>query len=123
MGMDISILNQDVISSDMVSLNKLNSKIEILKNVSGLTEKVENKKLKEACQGFEAIFIKNMLKNMRNSLPGEPLFETENHGMNIYKSMHDEYLSEALSKQGQGIGISEFLYNELRDKAVVKKGF
>ena len=105
--MDISIINQNI----------ANSNVEALKNASRLTEKAENKELKEACQGFEAIFVRSMLKNMRSSLPGEALFETDNHGMDIYKSMHDEYLSEALSKQGQGIGISEFLYNELRDKA------
>ena len=115
--MDISIINQNILSSNLVSSNKANSNIEALKNASRLTEKNENNELKEACQGFEAIFVKSMLKNMRNSLPGESLFETDNHGMDIYKSMHDEYLSEALSKQGQGIGISEFLYNELRDKA------
>jgi len=104
--MDISIINQNI----------ANSNIEALKNTSQLTEKTEDKKLKEACQGFEAIFLKNMLKNMRDSLPGDALFETDNHGMDMYKSMHDEYLAENLSKQGNGIGISEFLYNELRDK-------
>ena len=101
--MEISIINQNI----------ANSHIEELRNTSKLTE---NKELKEACQGFEAIFLKSMLKNMRSSLPGEALFESDNHGMDIYKSMHDEYLAEALSKQGQGIGLSEFLYNELRDK-------
>ena len=101
--MDISIINQNI----------ANSNIEGLRNTSKLTE---NKELKEACQGFEAIFLKSMLKNMRSSLPGDALFETDNHGMDIYKSMHDEYLAEALSKQGNGTGLGEFLYNELRDK-------
>ena len=101
--MDISIINQNIASTS----------IDGLRNTSKLTE---NKELKEACQGFEAIFLKSMLKNMRSSLPGEALFETDNHGMDIYKSMHDEYLAESLSKQGQGIGLGEFLYNELRDK-------
>jgi len=103
MGMGISIKNQNIAKSN----------IDGLKNSSKLTE---NKELKEACQGFEAIFIKSMLKSMRTSLPGEALFETDNHGMDIYKSMHDEYLAEALSRQGQGMGLGEFLYNELRDK-------
>lgn len=103
--MDISIINQNIANSNL--------NIEGLKKTSKLTE---NKELKEACQGFEAIFLKSMLKNMRSSLPGEALFETDNHGMDIYKSMHDEYLAEGLSKQGTGIGLGEFLYNELRDK-------
>ena len=112
--MDISIINQN--SLNMINLSKANSTIEALKNTPKLTGDTEDKELKEACQGFEAIFLKSMLKNMRNSLPGDALFETDNHGMDIYKSMHDEYLAENLSKQGNGIGISEFLYNELRDK-------
>ncbi len=101
--MDISVINQNIASSN----------IDRLKNTSKLTE---NNELKEACQGFEAIFLKSMLKSMRTSLLGEALFETDNHGMDIYKSMQDEYLAESLSKQGQGIGLGEFLYNELRDK-------
>ncbi len=75
----------------------------------------ENRELKDACQGFEAIFLKNLLKNMRSSLPGEALFETDNHGMDIYKSMYDEYLGEALSKQGDSIGLGRFLYEELKE--------
>ncbi len=103
LGADISIINQSFADSNIASLKKA-SKLS------------EDRELKEACQGFEAIFLKSMLKSMRTSLPGEALFETGNHGMDIYKSMHDEYLAEALSKQGNGIGIGEFLYNELRDK-------
>ncbi len=104
--MDINMINQNI----------LNSNIEALKSTPKLTENTENKELKEACQGFEAIFLKSMLKNMRDSLPGDSLFEKDNLDMDIYRSMHDEYLAESLSKQGNGIGISEFLYNELRDK-------
>ena len=114
--MDTSIINQNSLNLSMINLNKANANIEALKNTSKLNEKTEDKELREACQGFEAIFLKSMLKNMRNSLPGDTLFDTDNHGMDIYKSMHDEYLADALSKQGQGIGLSEFLYNELRDE-------
>jgi peptidoglycan hydrolase FlgJ len=106
MTMDISLITQNI----------LNSNIETLKNSPAISEKTENSELREACQGFEAIFLKSMLKNMRDSLPGDALFETDNHGMDIYKSMHDEYLAENISRQGNGMGISEFLYNELRDK-------
>lgn len=105
--MDISIINKNIANTNSAF------DIEGLEKTSKLTE---NKELKEACQGFEAIFLKSMLKNMRSSLPGEALFETDNHGMDIYKSMHDETLAEGLSKQGTGIGLGEFLYNELRDK-------
>lgn len=104
--MDISIINQNI----------QNSKIKVLGDTANQLGKKENKELKEACQGFEAIFLKTMLKNMRNSLPGEALFESDRLGMDIYKSMYDEYLSENLSKQGKGIGISEFLYNDLKAK-------
>ena len=102
--MDISIINQ----------NFADSNISGLENNAKLTE---DKELKKACQGFEGIFLKYMLKSMRSSLPGEPLFESDNHGMDIYKSMHDEYLAEELSRRGQGTGLGEYLYNELREKS------
>ncbi len=95
--MDVSIVNHKIVNPERV-------------------ESSENRELKKACQGFEAIFLKNMLKNMRGSVAGDNLFATDNHGMNIYKSMQDEYLAEALSEQGSGIGLGEFLYNKLRDK-------
>ncbi len=71
-----------------------------------------NTELKEACQGFEAIFIQSMIKSMRSTLPGDDFFGG-GQGMDIYTSMHDQYLAEKISRGENGTGIGEYLYREL----------
>ena len=70
------------------------------------------KKLKEACQGFEAIFLATMMKSMRETLPGDSLFG-ESQAIDIYESMYDQHLTDQLAASGKGIGIAEFLHLEL----------
>lgn len=96
---------------DVVNQNMAESRIENAKDSEKLTEKQE---LKEACEGFEAIFLKTVMKSMRNTLPEGGLFKASNE-MDIYKSMHDEHLSEQISKGDNSVGIGEFLYRQLQD--------
>ncbi len=74
----------------------------------------EDAKLMKACEGFEAVFLQKTLESMRDTLPGNSLFGNS-HGMQIYKSMHDQYLAEDLSKSHK-FGISDLLYRELQKK-------
>ncbi len=76
---------------------------------------LQKEKLKEACQGFEEILLKNMLKSMRSTVPENSLFGGGN-SMDIYRSMHTEYLAEKISKGENSVGIKEYLYQELKDK-------
>jgi len=73
----------------------------------------KDKELKDACAGFEAIFLKEMIQSMRNTLPGDALFE-ESNATNIYKSMQDQNLAENLSKSHESVGLKEFLYQQLK---------
>jgi len=74
----------------------------------------DEKKLKEACQGFEAIFLSSMIKSMRQTLPGDTIFG-ESQGLDIYKSMYDQHLADNLAASGRGVGIADFFYSELKD--------
>ncbi|GAB6036525.1 hypothetical protein JCM15519_10840 [Fundidesulfovibrio butyratiphilus] len=77
----------------------------------------KEKKLKEACEGFEAVFIGQLVKEMRKSVPKDGLL----HGnmQDQYVSMFDEEYAKTLTKNG-GIGLSDFMFAQLsaRDKAV-----
>ncbi|SLM29226.1 hypothetical protein MTBBW1_1730024 [Desulfamplus magnetovallimortis] len=99
------------------SADKVRNRTDEIKNgkasEDSATEK-EKKELKEACQGFEAIFLQSMMKSMRATLPGNSLFP-DSQGMDIYTSLHDQYLTENLSKSGNATGIGEFLYRQLQD--------
>ena len=73
----------------------------------------KDKELKDACAGFEAIFMNEMLQSMRKTLPGDALFEDSN-ASNIYQSMQDQDLVENLSKSQNSLGIKDFLYQQLK---------
>jgi flagellar protein FlgJ len=73
----------------------------------------KDRELKDACAGFEAIFMKEMIQSMRNTLPGDALFK-ESNATNIYKSMQDQHLAESLSKNQNSTGLKEFLYEQLK---------
>jgi len=103
--MDIDIINQNLAAAKLSRAPK--------KSRDPAERVLKEKELKKACEGFEAIILNTMIKSMRESLPGNALF-VESNGMNIYKSMYDEYLSEELSRQNQSIGIKDFLYEQLK---------
>ena len=99
--------------TDVIGQNIGSAQLNVLTRTT--LEKGENSELKEACQGFEAIFLNSMMKSMRTTLPGDALFE-ESHGMGIYESMHDKHLTESIARGGSGIGIGEYLYNQLQEE-------
>ncbi|KXG77974.1 Peptidoglycan hydrolase FlgJ [Fervidicola ferrireducens] len=67
--------------------------------------------LKKACQQFEAIFLRYLLKEMRKTVPNGGLFGNS-LSFNIFQSLYDDALSEELSRN-KGIGIAEELYRQL----------
>jgi len=73
--------------------------------------KVDDAKLKEACQGFEEIFINMMLKEMRKGIPRSGLFP-DSLQKDIYTGMFDQQIAREIST-GKGIGIAEMLYERL----------
>lgn len=117
---DRDIINQNISRADLqrlrsqnLNLKKKTEKVESLKSPLNKNDLKKEQELKEACAGFEAVFLQEMMKSMRDTLPGDALFEDSN-GMNIYKSMYDQYLSDQLSKGSNSIGLKEFLYKELK---------
>ena len=97
---------------DLAHQNLSFAKLESIKKQGAHPEK--DKELKSACEGFEAIFMKEMIQSMRNTLPGDALFK-ESNATNIYKSIQDQHLAESLSKSQNATGLKEFLYQQLKD--------
>ncbi len=100
---------------DIVNQNLAAAKLSKVKNQgrSLAEQRLKEKELKTACEGFEAIILNTMIKTMRESLPGDALLG-ESNSTNIYKSMYDEYLAESLSRSHHSIGIKEILYEQLK---------
>ncbi len=71
---------------------------------------LEDKKLKELTNQFEAFLIKKVLDI---SLPKNNLLFPKDAGDKIYRSMYNDMLSQTMSGH---FGFSELLYNFLKEK-------
>ena len=69
------------------------------------------KRLKDACEGFESMLLSIMYKEMRNTVPKNQLFGDDN-AHEIWQSMLDTAMMEEAAKSG-GIGLADLLYKQL----------
>jgi Rod binding domain-containing protein len=67
-------------------------------------------RLREACQGFEAMFIQKMWEEMRNNVPKEGYLHSKDE--QLYQSMFDHEFSKKMASAG-GIGLADMLYDQL----------
>lgn len=72
---------------------------------------IDEAKLKKACEDFESIFISQMLKEMRKSIPKSGLFDGGSE-QDAYLSLFDEAFSKSIA-QGGGIGLGKILYQNI----------
>jgi flagellar protein FlgJ len=71
----------------------------------------EAARLRRSTREFEAIFLEQMLKTARQSLPGRPLGPA-GAGHDVYRDMADEQFARSLSQAG-GVGLSDLLFRNL----------
>ncbi len=84
---------------------------------SGLTQlraqarKDPESSLKEVARQFESIYVKMMLKSMREASLGDPLFDSTSS--EAYRDMFDDQMALQLT-QGKGLGLAEMMVQQLR---------
>lgn len=81
------------------------------KRIAGEPDK--EKQLREACQGFEAIFIQKIWEQMRKNVPKEGYLHSKDE--ETYQSMFDQELAKKMSSAG-GIGLADMMYEQLSQK-------
>ena len=69
----------------------------------------QKERLKQACEDFEAVFIRQMLKSMRNTA-----FGSAGRDEALYRDMLDEEYAQICSKRG--MGIARMLQIQLEEK-------
>ena len=74
-------------------------------------KKLDREKLKRACTDFEALFMAQMLKSMRQSVP-ETGFLGKGQGNDVYQGLMDQELSKKLS-QSKGLGLGKVIYRQM----------
>lgn len=78
----------------------------------------EEEKLAKACRDFEAIFIEEMLKAARASVPKDGLFSSESEEM-MWGMLNSQLAQEMASSSG--IGLAEFIQRDVERKQVQVK--
>lgn len=91
---------------------ELQAKLNGLGGLNGrqLDPEAKAKKLREACEGFESIFIQKMWQEMRNSVPKGGLLTGREE--KFWQDMYDQELSKSMTKAG-GIGLANMMYEQL----------
>ena len=93
----------------------INTAVCVSKNLSRTIgsgdKKLDREKLKKACTGFEALFMAQMLKSMRQTIP-ETGFLGMGLGNDIYQGFMDQELSQKLS-QSKGLGLGKVIYRQM----------
>jgi len=75
----------------------------------------KEKKLREACEGFESVFLSRLFNEMRATVPKGGLL----HGQyeDQYYSMFDKALCDKMAASG-GIGLADMMYRQLRGRVL-----
>jgi flagellar protein FlgJ len=71
--------------------------------------------LREVAEQFEALFVAQMLKAMRDTIPKDGLFSSSEMG--TYQQMLDQQLALDLSKSGS-IGLADLIEQQLRPQGL-----
>ena len=73
----------------------------------------EPEKLRETAQQFEAIFIQQMYKEMRNTIPDDGLIPKGNAD-DVYNQFQDLEAAKITAQRG-GIGLADLMMQQLMD--------
>ncbi|MDD4701059.1 MAG: rod-binding protein [Desulfovibrio sp.] len=105
-----------------VSRREMQSRLAGVSNLNGkkMTEADKEKKLREACEGFESIFIQKMWQEMRSTLPKTNMLQGREE--QYWQSMYDQELAKSMTAAG-GIGLADMMYAQLsRDLVSASRG-
>lgn len=77
---------------------------------SGVDDEAKRAKMRQACEGFESIFIQKMWEQMRATLPKEGLMKSKEE--EFWMSMYDQELAKSIAGSG-GIGLADMMMTQL----------
>ena len=75
-----------------------------------------SKAVNEVALQFEALFVQQMMKSMRDAVPKSDLMKSDH--LDTYQAMADQQMAVSLSQQG-GIGIARMLVEQMQTRGYV----
>lgn len=78
-------------------------------------KKMNDKQMREVADQFEGMIFRQMLKEMRKTVPTEDGLFAESHAMQMYMDIVDDHLATQLTQQNN-MGIDTLIYDELKQR-------
>lgn len=72
----------------------------------------ELQSLRHTCREFEAIYVNEMYKSMRKTVPESGIFEKKGMAEEVYREMLDMEMARKTAS-GDGMGIGKAMYQQL----------
>ena len=77
-----------------------------------------NKAISEVASQFEALFVQQMMKSMRDAVPKSDLMQSDH--LETFQSMADQQMAVNLCQQG-GIGLARMLVEQMQTRGYVEE--
>ncbi len=104
------------LNSDIAALQlnkaKLNNQVDQAAKTKGEDTTTYNKNLRNACDGFEEIFVHKLIQVMRGSSDKDNLL-SGGRGEEIFQDMLDENYSKLIT-QSRALGLSDLIYEQTK---------
>ena len=97
-------------------MNRIFNDVGYLSSLRAEAASAPNKAVEEVASQFEALFIQQMMKSMRDAVPKSDLMQSDH--LKTYQSMADQQMAVSLSQKG-GIGIARMLVEQMQSKGYV----
>lgn len=75
---------------------------------------LDDRKMKEIANDFEAMLFRQMLKEMRKSIPKDGIIESS-FSTEMYTDIADDHLAKQLAESNE-MGIDKLIYDELKER-------
>ncbi|MBY0489639.1 MAG: rod-binding protein [Gemmatimonadaceae bacterium] len=98
------------------NINKMPTAPAVGGTANSASAPVVDEKLKKSAQALEGLFVQQLFKAMRDTVPQQEGIVTGGAGEDIFTSLMDEHLATETPKQWEG-GLAEALYRQLRGPA------
>ena len=94
--------------------------IEKKDDIKSIRSEADRKKLKKACADFESLFIYQLFKGMRQSIPQSGLMG-KMPGKDTYEMMLDQKIADEMATKRDGIGLQKMLLEQMDRNTRIQK--
>ncbi|MBU8870705.1 MAG: transglycosylase SLT domain-containing protein [Gemmatimonadales bacterium] len=111
--MEISGFNPNILAADTAVGKAQESRLEALADGMGKGDETPEG-LAKAAQEFEGVFLNQLLKAMRATVPENELFNSKGPSK-FYQQMHDAEMAKALADGNAGMGIANLIIQQFEN--------